>query len=114
MTKESNDIKNAQLGRRLHAPMRFVVAGALQLWLIYYFTHGGALGIGWEFSDALKEFLFVFTPTVSIVFLIPVIIRGSFAQKIMAAILLLPAAWLGCAGWKDVVCHFMDCPFGRN
>ena len=83
--------------------MRLVAAGALQLWFIYYFTHGGAVGIGGQFSDTAKEFLFVFVPTVIILFLLPAIIWGSRRQKILAIVLSLLPAWFAFQGWSGIV-----------
>lgn len=109
MTKKSGDIENPQPGRPLHVPVRLIAAGALQLWFVYYFTCEGAVGIGGQFSDTAKEFLFVLVPTITVLFLLPVIIRGSRLQKILAIILSLLPAWLTFQGWsKIVVDHILN------
>ena len=87
----------------LQVRARFIVAGVLQMCFMYYFTHGGALGVGGQFSDAVKKFLFVFIPTATILFLLPVMIRGSRQQKILAVILSLLPAWLAFEGWSGIV-----------
>ncbi len=61
------------------------------------------MGIGGQFSDTAKEFLFVFLPTAAILFLLPVIIRGSRLQKILAMILSLLPAWFAFQGWSEIV-----------
>jgi hypothetical protein len=96
-------MSNISQRKRLYVPARFFASGALQLWFIYYFTHGGAVGIGGEFSDAVKEFLFVFVPTAAVLFLLPVIVRGSRGQKILALILSLLPAWFAFQGWSAVI-----------
>jgi hypothetical protein len=66
-----------------------------------------------ENRETTIAFLTAFLSSIIILVLIPVVIRGSFAQKIIAIILLLPAAWIGFNGWQDVIYRFMDHPFGR-
>jgi hypothetical protein len=66
-----------------------------------------------ENNETITLFLMTAIPSIIIVFLIPITIRGSHEQKIIAAILLLPAAWWGFAGWQNVIYRFMDYPFGR-
>lgn len=87
----------------LRVPARFIASGALQFGFIYWFTHRGALGGANMVEDALNEFLFVFLPTVSIVILIPVLVRGSSSQKILASILLLFPAWFAITGWWAII-----------
>jgi hypothetical protein len=99
---------DAQNSRRpsLHAPIRFIVAIILQLGFVVYFTIGvGGLGTGLGFSDTAKTFLFIFVPTITILFLLPVIIRGSRTQKIVAIILSLFPAWMAYFGWKEMINH---------
>jgi hypothetical protein len=96
-------MQNLLQQKSLHVPVRFCASGVLQLWFMYYFTHGGAMGIGGQFSDTAKEFLFVFLPTAAILFLLPVIIRGSRLQKILAMILSLLPAWFAFQGWSEIV-----------
>jgi hypothetical protein len=103
MTKKSENLHPLQPGRQLHAPMRLIAAGALQLWFLYCFTNGGAVGIGGQFSDMAKEFVFVLVPTITILFLLPVIIWGSRSQKILAIVLSLFPAWLAFQDWSGIV-----------
>ena len=105
----SNNIPNgdARNLRRtsLHAPIRFIVAIILELGFAIYFTHAGALGTGLGFSDTAKKFLFIFVPTITILFLLPVIIRGSRSQKIVAIILSLFPAWMAYFSWEQMINH---------
>jgi hypothetical protein len=99
----NSDAQNSQR-TSLHALARFIVAIILQLGFIVYFTiGGGGLGTGLGFSDTAKTFLFIFIPTITILFLLPVIIRGSRSQKIVAVILLLFPAWIAFLGWKEII-----------
>lgn len=105
----SNNIPNgdAQNLRRasLHASIRFIVAIILELGFAIYFTHAGALGTGLGFNDTANEFLFIFVPAITILFLLPVIIRGSSSQKIIAIILSLFPAWMACSIWMQMINH---------
>ena len=102
MTKKNGNIENPRRNKRLHASVRFVVALILQLWMMYYFTHEGAVGGADAANDKLKEFLLAFVPTIIILFLLPVIIRGSRSQKIIAIVLSLLPAWMAFSGWMNV------------
>ncbi|MGH7953843.1 MAG: hypothetical protein ACREFE_18250, partial [Limisphaerales bacterium] len=55
------------------------------------------------FQTGLNAFLLALLPTVSVLLLIPVLIRGTLGEKIIAAVLLLPAAWFGFMGWAIVI-----------
>jgi hypothetical protein len=106
----SNNIPNGdgQNPKRpsLHAPIRFIVALILQLGFLVYFTiGGGGLEAGLAFSDTVKKFLFILVPIITILFLLPVIIRGSYPQKIVAIILSLFPAWMVYFGWKEMIIH---------
>jgi hypothetical protein len=103
MTDKSDNTPNPRRRTTLHASVRFVVALILQLWMMYYFTHAGAVGGVDTASDKLKEFLFVFVPTITILFLLPVIIRGSFSLKFIAIVLSLFPAWMAFNGWTAVI-----------
>jgi hypothetical protein len=103
MTKKSDDIRTLRRNKQLYASIRFVVAIILQLWIIYYFTHAGALGGADAVNDTLKEFLFIFIPTITILFLLPLVIRGSFSQKIISIILLIFPVWIAFYGWMTVI-----------
>ena len=102
MAEESDYIQNPRPRRPLHAFVRFIAALILQLWMMYYFTHEGALGSDNTAHDTLKVFLFVFVPTIAILFLFPVIIRGSLSQKLIAIVLSLFPAWMTFSGWMAV------------
>jgi hypothetical protein len=103
MTEKGDHLQNARRRAPLHVSLRFLVALILQSWLAYYFTHEGALGTGLQSSDALKKVLLVFIPTITILFLLPVIIRGSFSQRLIAIILSICPAWIGFYGWAVVI-----------
>jgi len=106
----SDNIPNsdAQNSRRtpLRAPIRLIVAIILELGFAFYFTiGGGALGAGLGIGDTVKDFLFIFVPIITILFLLPVIICGSRSQKIVAIILSLFPAWMVYFGWKEMIIH---------
>ncbi len=103
MIEKNDHLQNARRRARLHTSLRFLVALILQLWTVYYFTHKGALGVGWQSGDVLKEFLLIFIPTITILFLLPVIICGSFPQRLIAILLLICPAWIGFYGWIVVI-----------
>ncbi|HEY1717722.1 MAG TPA: hypothetical protein VGH42_05425 [Verrucomicrobiae bacterium] len=71
--------------------------------MMYYFTHGGAMGGDDAANDKLKEFLFVLVPTITILFLLPVMIRGPLSQKLIAIVLSLFPAWMAFSGWVAVI-----------
>lgn len=100
----NNDAQNTRRSS-LHAPVRLVIAVILELGFAFYFSHEGALGIGLGFSDTAKKLLFIFVPTITILLLLPVIIRGSRFQKIAAIILSLFPAWMVYFGWKEMISH---------
>lgn len=103
MIDKDGHLQNARRRASLHAPLRFLVALILQLWTAYYFTHKGALGVDGQSSDTLKEFLLIFVPTVTILILLPVIIRGSFSQRLIAVALSICPAWVAFYGWTAVI-----------
>jgi hypothetical protein len=110
MTKKDN----LQTKRRtpLRAGLRLFTAILLLAGMFGY----GASAVettGYDFQDGLNDFLLAFLPAISILLLIPVVIRGSFGEKIIAAVFLLPAAWFGFVGWQNVIYYFIDYPFGR-
>src|SRR5882672_9711227 len=55
-----------------------------------------------------KEFLVIFLPTITMLFLLPVIIRGSPAQKIAAIILSLLPVWIAIPGWLEIIARFSE------
>ena len=61
------------------------------------------MGIGGQFSDMAKEFLFVFIPTAAVLVLLPVLVRGSRQQKILAIILALLPAWFAFQSWSGII-----------
>jgi hypothetical protein len=104
MILKNRSNSDSQSSRRtsLHAPARFIVALALQLVL---FAQSGLEANSYDFNTMLNEFLFAFIPTVSMLVLIPVIIRGSGSQKIVAIILSLFPAWIAFLGWEEIINH---------
>ena len=114
MIGKNDNLQNARRRAPLHATLRFVIALLLQAGMFGYFGGVSAMGTtGYDFKDGLSDFLWAFLPAVAILFLFPVLIRGSLGEKIIAAIFLLPAAWFGFAGWQKVIHCFMDYPFGH-
>ena len=87
----------------LYVRSRFIATGGLQLGFLYFFTHGGALGVGGQISDLVKEALFVIVPTVAVLILLPVFIRGTRLQKILAFFLSLLPVWFAIRGWSGIV-----------
>jgi hypothetical protein len=88
----------------LNVPIRLIVALILQLGFAVYFTiGGGALGTGLGIGDTMKEFLFIFIPMLIIIFLIPVIIRGTPYQRIAAIVLSLLPACIALLGWTEII-----------
>lgn len=61
-----------------------------------------------EGDEMRQTFFMTAIPSIIIVFLIPVIIRGSPGQKIVALILLFPAAGFGFMGWAGIVGGFLS------
>ena len=57
----------------------------------------------YDFHTGLNQFLRACVPTVTVLFLLPVIIRGSFSQRLIAIILSICPAWIGFYGWAAVV-----------
>ncbi len=104
MIEKSNNLQNARRRAPLHTPLRFAIALVLQSGMIYYFTHRGALGANdYDFHTGLNKFLLACIPTVTVLFLLPVIIRGSFSQRLIAIILSICPAWIGFYGWTAVI-----------
>ena len=108
MIEKNDNLQNARRRAPLHASLRFVIALILQSGMVYYFTHGGALGANdYDFHTGLNQFLLAGIPTVTVLFLLPVIIRGSFSAKThcnhsfdlsrMDRVL-----WVGCHSWWAV------------
>ncbi|MGH7976166.1 MAG: hypothetical protein ACREC8_05845 [Limisphaerales bacterium] len=96
--------------KSIHAALRIVIA--LSFLVIFFSPLLSPLGdTGYSFRDGLNAFLFAFIPTVPIVFLIPVVIRGTIAERIVAAIILLPSGALALLGWVDIIGAFMDTYF---
>ena len=82
---------------------------ALLLLVIYFSPLMSLLeGTGYGFYDGLNEFLFAFIPTVAVVILIPAIVRGTVAEKIVAIIFLLPSIFFAFVGWTEIVGDFTD------
>src|SRR5580692_4098879 len=113
-------MKSPQNPRRqlsLHATARLVVGFFLEVLMVFV-----GLIPTWDYgvydktkfwyaaNNFFAEFLMVFLPTITILFLLPVIIRGSGPQKILAIILSLLPAWLAFNGWQNVIYRFMENP----
>jgi hypothetical protein len=97
----------------LRATLRLVVGGGLELLMLFV----GSLPV-WDYgvydktkfwnsaSNFIQEFAAVFLPTIVILFLLPVIIRGSRPQKILAIVFSLLPAWLAITGWIEIISRF--------
>ncbi|MGH7950293.1 MAG: hypothetical protein ACREFE_00005 [Limisphaerales bacterium] len=105
MTEKNDNLQNTRRRVTLHAALRVAVAILLQAGMFRFVNGMGETG--------LNNFLIAFLPTVSILVLIPVLIRGSLGERTIAVVLLLPAAWFGFMGWQNVIYRFMDFPFGH-
>ena len=85
----------------LHAALRIVISVLLQA--VMFYSVSGVEGNDYDFQTGLNAFLFALLPTVSILILLPVLIRGTLAEKIFAVVLALPAAWFAFMGWAAVI-----------
>ena len=104
MTGKNDNLQKVQRSATLHATLRFFIAIILQSGTFYYFIDGGALEANdYDFRTGFNEFLLACIPTVTILILLPVIIRGSFSQKLVAITLSVCPAWMGFHGWETVV-----------
>jgi hypothetical protein len=65
------------------------------------------------FFPHLMEFLWALIPSITIVFLVPVIIHGSHWYKVIAVVLLLLPAWVAFWGWQMAIDRFMDYYLGH-
>ncbi|HEY5296741.1 MAG TPA: hypothetical protein VIK59_02340 [Verrucomicrobiae bacterium] len=93
--------------KSLHGPLRIIVV--LLLYVAFFSPIiSPREGNSYGFKTALNGFLMVFIPTVAIVILIPVLIRGTLGEKIVAVILLLPPAWFVFWMWYGVVSDFLN------
>jgi hypothetical protein len=99
----------------LKAKSRFAVAGALEIIAVLV-----GMRPEWDYGlydktkfwyaadNFFKEFLVVLLPSMAIVFLLPVIVRGSFQQKIGAIVLVLPAALIAIPIWLEIIRRFNE------
>jgi uncharacterized membrane protein YjjP (DUF1212 family) len=60
-----------------------------------------------EKSETLTALLMAIFQTLIVILLVPVIFRGSIAEKTVAIIISLPALWFGYFGWHDTISHFV-------
>jgi hypothetical protein len=101
MSEKNDNLQNTSRRSSLHAALRVVIAVFLQVMMFCFVS--GVEGNDYDFRTGLNGLLFALLPTVSILLLIPVLIRGTLGEKIIAVLLLLPAAWFGFMGWAAVV-----------
>jgi hypothetical protein len=101
MIESNNNLQNARQRAQLHATLRLVIA--LLFLAVMFCSVSGLEGNDYDLQTGLNAFLFCFLPTVSILLLLPVLIRGSLGEKILAAVVLLPAAWFAFMGWAAVI-----------
>jgi len=62
----------------------------------------------YAFNNFVLEFSMLFLPTTAVFLLIPVFLRGSSWEKIIALIVSLFPAWLAVQGWQGIfyqLCH---------
>ena len=102
--------------RPLRAFSRIVVSLGLQLLvfliglLLPNFDYGNysPAKFWYAFNNFVSEFSMLFLPTIAVFLLIPVFLRGSLLEKIVALIISLFPAWLAVQGWQGVffqLCH---------
>ena len=101
MTEKNDNLQNASPRSPLHAVLRVVIAVLLQVAMFCFVS--GVEGNDYDFRTGLNGFLSALLPAGSILLLIPVLIRGTLGEKIIAGVLLLPAAWFGFMGWAAVI-----------
>jgi|GEM_PF-5906012 len=101
MTEKNDNQQNAPRRSSRHAALRIVIAVFLQAMMFYFVS--GVEGNDYDFQTGLNDFLFALLPTASALLLIPILIRGTLGEKVIAAALLLPAAWFGFMGWASVI-----------
>ena len=101
MTEKNNKLQNTRRNAPLHAALRIIISILLQAMMFYSIS--GVEGNDYDFNAGLNAFLFALLPAVSIVILLPVLIRGTPAEKIFAGVLALPAAWFAFMGWAAVI-----------
>jgi hypothetical protein len=101
MTENNANLLNAPRRSPLRAALRVVIAVLLQV--VMFCLVSGVAGNDFDFQTGLNGFLFALLPSVSILLLIPVIIRGTPGEKIIAVVLLLPAAWFAFTAWAAVI-----------
>lgn len=99
----------------LRARPRLIVAGILEIAMVLV-----GLQPEWDYgiynktkfwyaaNNFFKEFLVVLLPTVAILFLLPVIVRGSLQQKIAATIIALIAACIAIPVWLEIIGDFSE------
>jgi hypothetical protein len=101
MTENNANLKNVSRRAPLRAVLRVVIAVLLQVIMFCFVS--GVEGNDHDFQTGLNGFLFALLPSVSILLLIPVLIRGKLGEKIIAVVLLLPAAWFAFMAWAAVI-----------
>lgn len=101
MTGNNNNPQNTSRKAPLHATLRVVIAVFLQA--VMFRVVSGVEAKDYDFQTGLNSFLSALLPTVSILLLIPILFRGTLGEKIIVAVLLLPAAWFGFMGWAAII-----------
>jgi hypothetical protein len=101
MTENNANLQSASRRAPLRATLRVVVAMLLQVMMFSFVS--GVEGNDHDFQTGLNSFLFALLPSVSILLLIPVLMRGTLGEKVIAVVLLLPAAWFAFMAWTAVI-----------
>ena len=101
MIKNNANLQKASQKSPLRAALRVIIAVLLQVVMFCFVS--GVEGNDHDFKTGLNSFLFALLPSVSILLLIPILFRGALGEKIIAVVLLLPAAWFAFMAW---MCDF--------
>jgi hypothetical protein len=101
MTEKNDNLRDTRRRAPLHAALRLVISVLLQA--VTFYSVSGVEGNDYDFRTGLNNFLFALLPTISILVLVPVLMRGTLGEKILAAVLVVPAAWFAFMGWAAVI-----------
>ena len=101
MTKNSSNLENPPRRAPLRGSLRVVIAVLLQVMMFCFVS--GVEGNDHDFKTGLNGFLLALFPSVSILLLIPILIRGAHGEKIIAVVLTFPAVWFAFIAWSAII-----------
>jgi uncharacterized membrane protein YjjP (DUF1212 family) len=105
--KEVIEMENNETDKRTHKTHHYTrMFCIVMLYPISLFVIGLIPDTG-EKNEALSALLMAIFSSLIVILLIPVIFRGSIAEKTVAIIISLPALWFGYFGWHDTISHFV-------